>query len=157
MANYRVDDIHNVALVGHEVAGKTSLADALLFKAKAVDRRGAPEDGTSVSDYDDEEKRLKYSIDTSILLDVLTGSAEDGPRSARAMRRAIAEGAIVVSTTVWAEVHGAFDDTRSVSARLERMRPEERRRLLEEAADVRLLRTRLDEARDRLRIHGSRH
>ena len=38
MANYRVEDIRNVALVGHEFAGKTSLADALLFKAKAVDR-----------------------------------------------------------------------------------------------------------------------
>lgn len=67
MANYRVEDIHNVALVGHEVVGKTSLADALLFKAKAVERRGAPEDGTSVSDFDDEEKRHKYSIDTSLL------------------------------------------------------------------------------------------
>lgn len=67
MASYKVDDIRNVALVGHEVAGKTSLADAILFKAKAVDRRGAPEDGSSVSDYDDEEKRQKYSIDTSIL------------------------------------------------------------------------------------------
>src|SRR5262245_19448001 len=67
MANYKVDDIRNVALVGHEVAGKTSLADAILFKAKAVDRRGSTEDGTSVSDYDDEEKRQQYSIDCSIL------------------------------------------------------------------------------------------
>ena len=41
MANYRVEDIRTVALVGHEVAGKTSLADALLFKAKAVDAGAA--------------------------------------------------------------------------------------------------------------------
>lgn len=61
------------------------------------------------------------AIDTGILLDVLTGSAQDGPRSATAMRRAIAEGAIVVSTTVWAEVHGAFDDARSVAERLDRL------------------------------------
>src|SRR5437773_5205842 len=67
MAKYRVEDIRNVALVGHGAAGKTSLADSLLFKAKAVDRRGSVDDGTSVSDYDDEEKKNKYSIDTSVL------------------------------------------------------------------------------------------
>src|SRR6266404_6388729 len=67
MATYRVDDIRTVALVGHEVAGKTSLADALLFKAKAVERRGAPEDGSSVSDFDEEEKKHKYSIDSSVM------------------------------------------------------------------------------------------
>jgi elongation factor G len=67
MATYRVEDIRTVALAGHEIAGKTSLADALLFKAKAVDRRGSPEDGTSVSDFDEEEKKHKYSIDSSLL------------------------------------------------------------------------------------------
>src|SRR2546430_1898372 len=67
MAKYKVDDIRNIALVGHEQAGKTSLADTLLFKAKAVDRRGSVDDGTSVSDYDEEEKEKKYSIDTSVL------------------------------------------------------------------------------------------
>jgi elongation factor G len=64
---HTVDDIRTVALVGHEVAGKTSLADALLFKAKAVDRRGSPDDGSSVSDFDEEEKKHKYSIDSSVL------------------------------------------------------------------------------------------
>ncbi len=67
MGNFRVDDIHTVALVGHEVAGKTSLADALLYKAKAVDRRGSVDDGTSVSDFDEEEKKHKYSIDSALL------------------------------------------------------------------------------------------
>src|SRR5688500_18635629 len=67
MSHHRVEDIHSVALVGHEVAGKTSLADALLFKAKANERRGSPEDGTRVSDFDEEEKRHKYSIDSSLL------------------------------------------------------------------------------------------
>lgn len=67
MAKYRVDDIRNLALVGHGAAGKTSLADALLFQAKAVDRRGSVEDGTSVSDYDEEEKKRHFSIDTSVL------------------------------------------------------------------------------------------
>src|SRR5205809_5349526 len=67
MAKYRTEDIRNLALVGHGAAGKTSLADALLFKAGAVDRRGSVEDGTSLSDYDDEEKKRHFSIDTSIL------------------------------------------------------------------------------------------
>src|SRR6185295_15185108 len=67
MANYKVEDIRNIAIVGHEQAGKTSLADDLLYKAKAVDRKGSVDDGSSVSDYDDEEKKNKYSIDTSVL------------------------------------------------------------------------------------------
>jgi elongation factor G len=67
MASHSVADIRTVALVGHEVAGKTSLADALLYKAKAADRRGSVDDGTSSSDYDEEEKVKKYSIDTSVL------------------------------------------------------------------------------------------
>jgi len=67
MSKHKVDDIHTIALVGHEVAGKTSLADAILFKAKATDRRGNVEDGTSYSDFDDEEKKHKYSIDSSLL------------------------------------------------------------------------------------------
>jgi elongation factor G len=67
MASYKVDDIRTVALVGHEQAGKTSLADALLYKAKASDRRGSVEDGTSISDFDEEEKKHKYSIDSSVL------------------------------------------------------------------------------------------
>src|SRR5258708_3801008 len=67
MSHHRVEDIRSIALVGHEVAGKTSLADALLFKAKASERRGSPEDGTSVSDFDEEEKKHKYSIDSSVM------------------------------------------------------------------------------------------
>ena len=67
MARHKVEDIRNIALVGHGAAGKTSLADTLLFKAKVVDRRGSVEDGSSVSDYDEEEKKRHFSIDTSIL------------------------------------------------------------------------------------------
>ncbi len=67
MAKYQVGDIRNIALVGHGAAGKTSLADSLLFEAKAVDRRGSVDDGTSVSDYDEEEHKRRVSIDTSVL------------------------------------------------------------------------------------------
>src|SRR3954451_19251485 len=67
MATHRVEDIRNIALAGHRASGKTSLADALLFAAKAVDRRGSPDDGTSVSDYDEEEHKHLFSIDTGLL------------------------------------------------------------------------------------------
>jgi elongation factor G len=67
MAKYKVEDIRNIALVGHGASGKTSLADAMLYAAKAVGRRGSPDEGTSVSDYDEEEHKRHFSIDTSIL------------------------------------------------------------------------------------------
>jgi len=65
--SYRTEDIRNIALAGHRASGKTSLADALLFQAKAVDRKGSVDDGTSVSDFDEEEKHHRFSIDTSVL------------------------------------------------------------------------------------------
>jgi elongation factor G len=67
MSKFHVDDIRNIALVGHAACGKTTLADTLLFEAKAVDRRGSVDDGTSVADYDEEEKKRKFSIDTAVL------------------------------------------------------------------------------------------
>src|SRR5260370_11581321 len=67
MAKHKVEDIRNIALVGHGAAGKTSLADTLLFQAKAVERRGSVDDGSSVSDYDEEEKAQKCSIDSTVL------------------------------------------------------------------------------------------
>src|SRR3954465_2619758 len=67
MANHRVEDIRNIALAGHGASGKTTLADALLFQARAVDRRGSVDDGTSVSDYDEEEHKRHFSVDTSVL------------------------------------------------------------------------------------------
>ena len=67
MAKHKVEDIRNLALVGHRAAGKTTLADALLFKAGAVERRGSVDEGTSVSDFDEEEHNRKFSIDTAVL------------------------------------------------------------------------------------------
>jgi elongation factor G len=67
MSVRKPENTRTIALVGHEVAGKTSLADALLYKAKAVDRRGCVDEGTSFSDFDDQEKSLKYSLDSSVL------------------------------------------------------------------------------------------
>ena len=66
MAKYETRDIRNVALVGHSGSGKTALAEALLFKAKAVPRMGAVEDGTTVMDFEPEEKERKHSIDLAV-------------------------------------------------------------------------------------------
>jgi len=62
-----VENVRDIALVGHRAAGKTSLADALLFEAKAVDRMGSVDDGTSVADFDEEEHKHHFSIDTHVL------------------------------------------------------------------------------------------
>jgi elongation factor G len=67
MAKYRTQDIRNVAFMGHGGAGKTTLVDTILMQAKAVDKLGSVDDGTSVSDFEDEEKHRKFSIDASIL------------------------------------------------------------------------------------------
>ncbi len=60
---YHIADIRNVALAGHGASGKTSLADALLFAAGATSRKGSVDDGTSILDVDDEEKRRHFTID----------------------------------------------------------------------------------------------
>src|SRR5690242_15577014 len=64
---YHIADIRNIALAGHGASGKTTLADALLYAAGATDRRGSVDDGTSVSDVDDEEKRRHFTIDCHLL------------------------------------------------------------------------------------------
>lgn len=61
------------------------------------------------------------AVDSNVLLDVLTGSSEHGPRSASALRGATADGALIASIVVFAEVIGAYDDPRAVVTRLERL------------------------------------
>ena len=67
MASYQVEDIRNIVLAGHGAVGKTTLADVMLAKAGAVDRAGSVDEGTSVSDFDEEEKARKFSIESSVL------------------------------------------------------------------------------------------
>ncbi len=66
MATLTTKEIRNVALVGHSSAGKTSLAEAMLYLTKATDRLGNPTDGNTVCDYDDEEIKRGLSISTSV-------------------------------------------------------------------------------------------
>ena len=58
--------IRNVALVGHRGTGKTSLLEALLYSAGVVTRQGKVEDGTTVGDWDDDEKRRQLSLASSL-------------------------------------------------------------------------------------------
>lgn len=66
MKVYSSDAIRNVALIGHSGEGKTSLAEAILFNAKAIDRLGRVDDGNSTMDYDAEEINRKISIGLGI-------------------------------------------------------------------------------------------
>jgi elongation factor G len=67
MKEYTSDKLRNVALVGHQGAGKTSLVEALLYNTGAVTRQGRVEEGNTVSDWDDDEKERGLSLSTSLI------------------------------------------------------------------------------------------
>jgi elongation factor G len=66
MKKYDAADIRNIALVGHKGAGKTSLAEALIFNAKAVTRLGSVDAKTSTFDYEQEEMDRAMTIMTTV-------------------------------------------------------------------------------------------
>ncbi|HLB25226.1 MAG TPA: GTP-binding protein, partial [Nitrospirota bacterium] len=65
MKEYAVENMRNVAIISHGGAGKTTLAEAMLFAAKATDRFGRVEDGNTVMDSEPEEIARKSSISSA--------------------------------------------------------------------------------------------
>ncbi|MFM8322345.1 MAG: elongation factor G [Chloroflexota bacterium] len=67
MKEYTTDKIRNVAMVSHSGAGKTMLAEAFLHFTGATTRLGKVEDGSTASDFEEEEIRRRLSLSTSVL------------------------------------------------------------------------------------------
>jgi elongation factor G len=67
MKEYTTDAIRNIAMVSHSGAGKTMLAEAFLHFTGATTRLGQIEDGSTVSDFEDEEIRRNLSLSTAII------------------------------------------------------------------------------------------
>jgi len=66
MKSYKMEDIRNIAVMGHGKCGKTMLAEAMLFNAGEINRIGSIADGSTVCDYDSEEIKRQCSINTTI-------------------------------------------------------------------------------------------
>ena len=62
----KIEDIRNIVVVGHGSAGKTTLVDSILVKTGAVSSNPSVDEGTSICDFDEEEKHHKYSIESSV-------------------------------------------------------------------------------------------
>jgi elongation factor G len=67
MAQYGLENIRNLALLAHNGAGKTSLAEAILFNTKVINRLGKVSEGSTTSDYDPAEQKRGMSINLSML------------------------------------------------------------------------------------------
>ena len=66
MENYSADKIRNIALFGHVGSGKTTLAEAILYYTKAINRQGRIIDGNTTLDYDPEEIKRQMSVGLSV-------------------------------------------------------------------------------------------
>lgn len=67
MKTYAPSDIRNIAIAGHQGSGKTSLIEAFLYLTGATSRMGKVEDGSTASDYDEDERERGMSINTSVI------------------------------------------------------------------------------------------
>ncbi len=103
MAGTTTKDIRNVVLIGHGSSGKTTLAERLLFDAKATTRFGRPSEGTSILDSADDEKERGSSIDMHLCHLTHAGAAVtliDTPGAADFVADAIAALGVVEAALV---------------------------------------------------------
>ena len=61
-----IESLRNIVIAGGQGTGKTSLVELILYKVKVTGRRGRVEEGTTLSDYDEIEKRRRFSINPSL-------------------------------------------------------------------------------------------
>ncbi len=66
MKDYQAKNIRNISVVGHGSEGKTTLVEALLFTAGAIDRQGRVEDGSTTTDFEPEETKRQISISAAM-------------------------------------------------------------------------------------------
>lgn len=67
MKVFNTSNIRNISLVGHRGSGKTTLIESILFSKNYISKKGDIESGTTVSDFDKEEARRLFSINTSLI------------------------------------------------------------------------------------------
>ena len=67
MKVYKTQDIRNVVILGHGGCGKTTLVEAMAYATGVTSRQGKVDDGNTISDYDKEEIKRKFSISTSVV------------------------------------------------------------------------------------------
>ena len=74
MKDHQLHQIRNLAVVGHASAGKTMLCEAMLATAGRIQRMGSIDEGTTTSDYHDDERAHGNSIHASLLREEWLGT-----------------------------------------------------------------------------------
>src|SRR5262249_9463911 len=100
--------IRNVAVVGHRGTGKTSLLEAMLFQAGAINRLGTVEAGTTVGDWDEDEQRRQMSLAASLAhlewqgrkINLIDTPGDSGFQADTITALRVVEGALVVVSAV---------------------------------------------------------
>ncbi|MDQ4029704.1 MAG: elongation factor G [Actinomycetota bacterium] len=108
MAAVEPGRIRNVAVVGHRGTGKTSLVEAMLFQSGAVNRLGTIEQGSTVTDWDDDEQSRQMSLAASLVhlgwqgrkINLVDAPGDPGFQGDALSALRVVEGAIVVASGV---------------------------------------------------------
>ncbi|HZK65941.1 MAG TPA: GTP-binding protein, partial [Chloroflexota bacterium] len=66
MKEYQAEQIRNIGLFSHGGAGKTSLAEAMLFQSGGINRLGRVEEGSTTTDYDPDEIKRRISVSSAL-------------------------------------------------------------------------------------------